>query len=135
MRTAIRAVATVLMCLPLTACVATGVQMVNKTGRTLTVEYLNLKKDGTLAAPYSTAVLVDGGQLKHHPPIGDGYVGERVRLVVREAPDVPGHSILLHVPEKKTRDFDVEYTAGRLFIREYKKGRDASKTGEPNWGE
>jgi hypothetical protein len=38
------------------------------------------------------------------------------------------------MPETKTRDFDVEYTAGRLFIREYKKGRDWSKSGEFDLG-
>lgn len=119
----------------LAGCNVHGVQMVNKTGRTLNVEYLHLNKDGSLSGPYSRAILPAEGQLKHHPPIEGGYVGERVRVAVADSPDVEGHSILLHVPEKKTRDFDIEYTAGRLFIREYKKGRDWSKTGEPDWGE
>lgn len=135
MRMLIQLVACVVLCLPLAACTASGVKMMNKTGKTLNVEYLHLKKDGTLSAPYSTAVLVPEGQLKHFPPIGDGYVGERVRLLVADAPDVQGHSILLHIPDGKSRDFDVEYTAGRLFIREFKKGRDWSKTGDPDWGE
>lgn len=122
-------------CAMLTGCSVHGVDMVNKTGQTLTVEYLHLKKDGTLTAPYSKAVLVPNGQLKHYPPIGDGYVGERVRLLVADAPDVQGHSILLHVPDNKSREFDIEYTAGRLFIREFKKGRDWAQTGDPNFGE
>lgn len=134
MRTMIRLLTCALLCLPLAACVSHGVEMVNKTGRTLNVEYLHLKKDGTLA-PYSKAILVPNGQLKHHPPIGDGYVGERVRLLVSDAPDEQGHSILLHIPDNRTRDFDIEYAAGRLFIREFKKGRDWSQTGEPNFGE
>ena len=123
------------MCLPLAACISHGVEMVNKTGKTLTVEYVHLKNDGSLTAPYSTAILVPGGQLKHHPPAEAGFAGERIRLVVAEAPDVQGHSILLHMPDTKTRDFDVEYNAGRLYIREYKKGRDWSQTGDPNFGE
>lgn len=135
MRNLMRCVLVALVCLPFAGCNTPGVQMVNRTGRTLNVEYLNLNKDGTLTSPYSVAILVPNGQLKHHPPISDGFVGERVRLVIADSPDVQGHSILLHIPDKKSRDFDVEYTAGRLFIREYKRGRDWNQTGDPNWGD
>ncbi len=133
MRTLMPVLVLAAVCLP--GCMMPhGVEMTNKTGKSLTVEYLHLLKDGSLS-PYSSAILAPGGQLRHHPPIADGYVGERVRLLVPDSPEVSGHSILLHIPDNRTRDFDVEYTAGRLFIREYKKGRDWAQTGDPNFGE
>ena len=135
MRTFSSLLAATLLCLPLAGCIAHGVEMVNKTGRTLKVESLRLNNDGTLTEPYSTSILVPEGQLKHHPPVEKGYAGERVRLSIADSPETPGHSVLLHMPDRKTRDFDIEYIAGRLYIREYKKGRDWSQVGEPNWGE
>ncbi len=134
MRTLIRLIACATCCLPLVACTSHGVEMVNKTGRTLTVECLHVQKDGALTAPYATSVLVPEGQIKLHPAGGDGFAGERVRVLVADAPETPGHSILLHIPSTKTRDFDVEYIAGRLYIREFKKGRDWSETGDPAFG-
>jgi hypothetical protein len=112
-------------------CVAHGVHMVNKTGRTLNVEYIRVNKDGTLTEPYSRALLSPDAEFNHHPPIGDGYVGERVRFALTENAEVPGNSILVHMPDNKTREFDIVYTSGRLYIREYKKGRDWSQVGEP----
>lgn len=110
-----------------------GVQVMNQTGRVLRVEYLQVHKDGSTSA-YSTAVLAPDGQLKHHPPSPEGFQTERVRLAVADSPDELGHSVVLHIPEGRTRDFDVRYVAGRLVVREHKKGRDWQRTGEPDWG-
>lgn len=124
----------VLACLALGGCITPhGVQMVNKTGRVLTVEYLQVSKDGSTSA-YSTAVLAPDGQLKHHPPAPEGFQAERVRLAVADAPNELGHSIVLHIPDGRSRDYDIQYVSGRLVAREHKKGRDWSRTGEPDFG-
>lgn len=131
--TAARAAA-IVVCLSIAGCITPhGVQVMNQTGRVLTVEYLHVHKDGSTSA-YSTAVLAPDGQLKHHPPSPEGFQAERVRLAVADAPDEIGHSLVLHIPEGRTRDFDIQYVSGRLVAREHRKGRDHTRTGEPDFG-
>jgi hypothetical protein len=126
--------AALVACLSIAGCITPqGVQMVNKTGRVLTVEYLHVHKDGSTSA-YSTAMLAPEGQLKHHPPAPEGFQAERVRLAVADAPNEIGHSLVLHIPDGRTRDFDIQYVSGRLVAREHRKGRDHTRTGEPDWG-
>ena len=98
-----------------------GVEVTNKTGQTLRVEYLGVKADGSTQV-YSTGVFANNSNL-HYKVEQEGTFGNQVRFSIPDAPLDDGSSVLLKLSEKSTRYYDLEYLSGRLYARELRKSR------------
>ncbi len=108
-----------------------GVEVTNSSGRTLKVEYLGVRSDGTTEL-FSSGAFADGSTVTYKVEQSGTY-GARVRFSLPEAPEDESSLVQLKLSDSKTRYYDLVYLSGRLLAREMQKGRLASgaeKTGD-----
>lgn len=98
-----------------------GVDVMNKTGQTLNVEYMSVTSDGS-AQTYSRGVVSNESNVLYRVDQTDND-GVRIRFSLPNAPEADGTFIVLNPPKNQTKYYDLEYTAGRLVARERKKGQ------------
>ena len=103
-----------------------GFDVVNKTGETLNVEYLEVSTDGT-AKVYSTGVLSKSGEFSNKVDSEEVGSGKRVRFSLPEDSLIEGHSVTLQIREGRSRSYDLKVVNGRLIASELKKGREPEK--------
>jgi len=112
----------------LTGCGSTahGFDVLNKTGQTLTVEYLDVANDGTTKV-YSTSVLAKDSEFANKVVSDELQAGKRVRFSLPDDPLIEGHSVTLAIrDEGRTRSYDLKVVNGRLIASELKKGRESN---------
>lgn len=103
-----------------------GVEVANNTGRTVKVEYMTVKGDGTTTV-YSEGIVSAGSNVTYKVE-EEGTNGVRVRFSLPEAPEDSGSQVIMKMPDKQTRYFNLEYISGRLIAREQKKWRSDNQT-------
>jgi hypothetical protein len=100
-----------------------GVDIQNKTGQNLRVEYLQVGSDGTTKV-YSTGHLAPKGGFTNREPAPEQGFGKRVRFSLPDRPpEDAGAHVELKLSEEKARYYDLVVTNGRLMAKEYVKGR------------
>lgn len=114
--------AALVLCLGVGGCaMPPGVDVTNKTGEVLNVEYMVVKGDGSTTT-YSKGVVSKGSNVTYKVDVS-GSDGVRVRFSLPDAPVDDATSVLLKVPNNQTRYYDLEYISGRLVAREFKTTR------------
>jgi hypothetical protein len=111
-----------------------GVDIHNRTGQNLVVEFLDVASDGS-TMPYSTARLAPKGTFSNKVPHDEQGFGKRVRFSIPDRPpeDAAAH-VELKLSDEQSRYYDLVLTNGRLMAHEFKKGfeptRPADLTGQ-----
>ena len=108
-------------------CVAPrGVDVNNNTGRTIKVEYMTVKADGSTQI-YSEGMVSAASNVTYKVE-EEGSNGVRIKFSLPEAPEDPGSQVILKMPENQTRYYNLEYISGRLVAREQKKWRNENQS-------
>lgn len=108
-----------------------GIEVTNSSGRTLKVEYLGVRGDGTTEL-FSSGSFANGSTATYKVE-QEGTHGARVRFSLPDAPEDDASLVQLKLSDDKTRYYDIVYISGRLLAREMKKDRlmgGVEKTGD-----
>ncbi len=97
-----------------------GVDVMNKTGQTLTAEYMVVAADGS-SQTYSKGIVSPDANVTYKVDQTDTN-GVRIRFSLPDSPEADGNSLQLNPPKDKNKYYDLEYLGGRLVARERKKG-------------
>ncbi len=101
-----------------------GVDINNKTGQNVLVEFLDVGSDGSTKV-YSTATLAAKGTFINRVPAPEQGYGKRVRFTLPDRPPEDlGARLELKLSDEKARYYDLTLANGRLSAKEYAKGRE-----------
>lgn len=99
-----------------------GVEINNTTDRIVRVELLQLRKTGEMTV-YSTQMLGPGGAFKNKVDSEERRPGMRVRMMLEGQRVEDANWIMLNLPEKNDRVYDLMLVSNRLTAREQSKGK------------
>jgi hypothetical protein len=104
-----------------------GVDIHNKTGQNVLVEFLDVGSDGSTKV-YSTATLAAKGTFTNRVPAQEQGYGKRVRFSLADRPpEDTGARLELKLSDDKARYYDLTLANGRLSAKEYAKGREPTQ--------
>ncbi len=98
-----------------------GVRVNNQTDRIVRAELVQLRKDGEMTV-YSTQTLGPGAEFKNMIESDEYRRGMRVRFSLTEQKIEDANWVMLALPEKQDRLYDLMLVGGRLTAREWKRG-------------
>lgn len=99
-----------------------GVEINNTTDRIVRVELLQLRKTGEMTV-YSTQMLGPGGAFKNKVDSEERRPGMRVRMMLEGQTVGDANWIMLNLPDKNDRVYDLMLVGNRLSAREQSKGK------------
>jgi hypothetical protein len=107
----------------LTGCAADthGVLVTNQTDRIVRAELILLRKDGEMTT-YSTQTLSPGAEFKNMVDGDERRRGMRVRFSLSDQKIEDANWVMLNLPTKEDRIYDLLLLGPRLTAREFKKG-------------
>ncbi|GEM_PF-3523812 len=118
-----------------TGCSTTyGVDIQNRTGQNLMVEFMDVASDGSTTT-YSTARLGPKGSFTNQVTHTEQGFGKRVRFSLPDRPPQDSAArVDLKLSDDRSRYYDLELNNGRLVAKELAKGRNptdrADRTGQ-----
>ncbi len=98
-----------------------GVRVTNQTDQIVRAELLQLRKDGDLSV-YSFQTLGPGAEFANMVAGDERRRGMRVRFLLAGQKLEDGNWVMLNLPEKHSRLYDLMLVGGRLTARELKRG-------------
>lgn len=99
-----------------------GVEINNTTDRIVRVELLQLRKTGEMTV-YSTQMLGPGGEFKNKIDSEERRPGMRIRMMLEGQKVEDANWIMLNLPDKHDRVYDLMLVSNRLSAREQSKGK------------
>ncbi|MFN7021389.1 MAG: hypothetical protein ACK4WH_08700 [Phycisphaerales bacterium] len=107
-----------------------GVDIQNRTGQEVLVEFLDVGSDGS-ARVYSSARLPSKGTFSNRVSYAEHGYGKRVRFSLPDRPaEDLGAKVELKLPEEQSRYYDLKLKNGRLMAEEYPKGREPTASSD-----
>jgi hypothetical protein len=98
-----------------------GVSVTNQTDRIVRAELLQLRKDGEMTV-YSSQIVGVGGEFRNMVDSDERRRGMRVRFMLADQNLEDGNWVMLNLPDKKDRVYDLVLVGPRLSAREFVKG-------------
>lgn len=107
-----------------------GVDIHNRTGEEVLVEFLDVGSDGATRV-YSSARLPSKGTFSNRVTYAEHGYGKRVRFSLPDRPaEDLGARVELKLPEEMSRYYDLKMKNGRLTAEEYPKGREPTASSD-----